>query len=298
MWSRLAGQAEALALSCRFTQALTESWICFKLPLMCLQGDVRGPAGLTPLHLAALVQDHGACARSLARADACMSQSWVTLQTADGKTPQDFARLAGTIDWLVTTSSRQTSQGAELCRSSDSNAHQQAVQCSQTVQAAALPCSDTAPVRSPSGHKRQKMAISPDSETRGVEWDTESRTESSGHSSQGFERCSRHLTGQSGHSKAASRALSSRMFSDAHMPWESDSLSLAPSLQLHAHRAADFRELQKDAWQLSMESHATADPEAWDASSSEDESLAATHLELPCSDSEQSPLHAAFASED
>ncbi|KAK9842848.1 hypothetical protein WJX74_003337 [Apatococcus lobatus] len=32
------------------------------------QGDAKGPAGLTPLHLAAVLQDHGACARSLMKA--------------------------------------------------------------------------------------------------------------------------------------------------------------------------------------------------------------------------------------
>ena len=264
---------------------------------MCLQVDVSGPTGLTPLHLAALVRDHGACARSLARADAGMSQAFVTLQTVDGKTPQDFARLAGTIDLLEATTSRQTAQGPELCRSSGSQAHQQAIECSHTAQAAAFPCSDMAPVRSPLDRKRQKIAIAHDCESRGMQCDGERRTESPVLGRQCSESCSSHLAGQNCQMKAASQALSSSTVSDTHMPWGSDSLPLVPSLQLDARRAADFRQLHKDAWQLSMEPQATADPEAWDASSSEDESLAATHLELPCSDSEHSPLHTAFASE-
>ncbi len=62
--------------------------------LLLLQCNMSGPAGLTPLHLAALLRDHGACTRCLLAADAGMHRAWFSSHTVDGKTPEDFALQA------------------------------------------------------------------------------------------------------------------------------------------------------------------------------------------------------------
>ncbi|KAK9862486.1 hypothetical protein WJX84_012180 [Apatococcus fuscideae] len=59
------------------------------------QADAGGPAGVTPLHLAALLQDRAACTHVLLGSNARMHAAWTSCQAADGQTPADFARQAG-----------------------------------------------------------------------------------------------------------------------------------------------------------------------------------------------------------
>ncbi|KAK9814218.1 hypothetical protein WJX72_002446 [[Myrmecia] bisecta] len=55
-----------------------------------------GPAGITPLHLAALVHDNGATATRLVRAALPeAATAWFELRTPDGLSPADFAMRAG-----------------------------------------------------------------------------------------------------------------------------------------------------------------------------------------------------------
>ena len=247
-----------------------------------------GPAGLSPLHLAALLQDHGACACSLIRADADMAHAWVSLRTVDGKTPKDFAQLAGAADLLKHDAPQQPSKDVEQCWAPARHVRSQRnVQHSHADQAPASPCSNAAPALAwhQTAHKRQRVQLG---EGFGGQ---NARTGGSQHSDQ----CVGCLEPQDGQIKKTSTLDSSRQPSETQMTLKAQGTSLNESLQHHTSGVDVFGEVQKAHWHLSSTHHRADDLEDWEVASSEDESLAATHLELPCSDSEHSPLHAAFA---
>lgn len=257
--------------------------------MLRMQAYASGPAGLSPLHLAALLQDQGACARSLVRADTGMAHAWVSSQAEDGKTPQDFAQLAGAADLLEHDAPWQPLQDVEQRRAParDTRSQDNFLQ-SHTHQPTASHCSDAFPALAwqQTGCKRQRVALGEESEA----------VRTDGSSQQPQQRFG-HWSGQERQIKVAT-TISSRRRSSA-MPLAS-SQGFAPNgpLQHSAPGAAAFGEVQKPHWHLSSSEYQADSLEGWDAVFSEDESLAATHLELPCSDSEHSPLRAAFTLRD
>lgn len=255
-----------------------------------MQAHAGGPAGLSPLHLAALLQDQGACARSLVRADTGMAHAWVSWQTDDGKTPQDFAQLAGAADLLKHNAPRQPFRDVQQRQAPARHMRSQSdVSHSHAHSAPASPCceADAALAWHQTGHKRQKVVPGEDSRAQAAETG----------GSQQSEQCGTGLKQQDGQIKRTSMLKSSRQRLEMQTTMSSQEMSHNGRLQCHAPAADDFRDVQKAHWQLSSGHHRADDLENWEAASSEDESLAATHLELPCSDSEQSPLRAAFALE-
>ena len=172
---------------------------------------MSGPAGLTPLHLAAVLQDHGACARSLVKADGRMSQAWVSLQTADGKTPQDLARQAGLAALLDSTSSWQERESPAHCKSLDSGAYQRGDQHGHPNQLAACPfsASASAPTWSPPNSKRKRGTQSHDREVCGAHWTADSREGSSLPGSPWVNNYGRQSAGQTESITTASQAFSS-----------------------------------------------------------------------------------------
>ena len=256
--------------------------------MLHMQAHAGGPAGLSPLHLAALLQDQGACVRSLVRADTGMARAWVSWQTVDGKTPQDFAQLAGAADLLEHNAPRQPFRDVQQRWAPARHMRSQSdFSQSHAHPAPASPCCEADPALAwhPTGHKRQRVAPAEgfraeDARTCG---------------SQQSEQCGGCLKRQDGQIKRTSMLDSSRQPPEMQTTMSSREMSLNRRLQRHAPAANNVGEVQKAHWQLSAGHHRADDLESWEAVSSEDESLAATHLELPCSDSEQSPLRAAFA---
>ena len=268
---------------------------CCLTVLEMLQCDVSGPAGLTPLHLAALLRDQGACARCLLSTDARMRRAWFSSCTSDGKTPADFARQAACsnpssanmiFEQAEDPGSEATAEALHMNKSEKQSdlqhppesvrfpQHAAKKQClqqgrshaPQQVRRAAADEGSSALAQHSHQHSQSWLAQAPSTELKEVPDSSESFT---------LGRAAPMQTPRPpGNASWPMHPNPAEVEGNA---WA----SLQPSW-------ASLGEYHSKPWQLS------SNDEAYDAVNSEDESLAATHVEMMCSDSELSPPHSSW----
>ena len=241
---------------------------------MTLQADIGGPQGLTPLHLAALLDDGGACTRCLCSADTSMEDAWDSVRTEDGKTPQDFAMRMHPSALSDPASSSMAGQQSHLslapmCRAALPIVHAHPTKKQRIWSGRSI--RPVQPTAASSGGQLPQAAID---------------RSSSGQASFSAGCCCSRQTEPSEKAWEACPAGGQvkRDASNASYWQQSDEDEVAAWGFPHA--AWSVSEIKpRRVWQLQSQ---VGMAQSQDAASSEDESLAATHEEVVCSDSEHS----------